>query len=96
MQNKRLIAVHCEHVQKCECMCECEAACLRCVRPQVPDVQPVCLSSAEEVGHYEVCRMCVEELALYLKPISGAKGTGSMISVIIVTLVGRVVDVQTT
>lgn len=42
---------------------------------QVPDVQPVSLSSAAEVKHYEVCRMCVEELALYLKPISGSKGT---------------------
>lgn len=41
---------------------------------QVPDVQPVSLSSAVEVENYEVCRVCVEELALYLKPISGAKG----------------------
>ncbi|CAL8321288.1 unnamed protein product [Lota lota] len=50
-------------------------ALLQLVGAQVPDVQPVCLSSAEEVEHYEVCRMCVEELALYLKPISGAKGS---------------------
>lgn len=41
---------------------------------QVPDVQPVSLSSTADVENYEVCRMCVEELALYLKPISGAKG----------------------
>lgn len=40
----------------------------------MPDVQPVSLSSAAEVEHYEMCRVCVEELALYLKPISGAKG----------------------
>lgn len=32
------------------------------------------LSSPAEVENYEVCRVCVEELALYLKPISGAKG----------------------
>ncbi len=37
-------------------------------------MQPVSLSSAAEVENYEVCRVCVEELALYLKPISGAKG----------------------
>lgn len=37
-------------------------------------MQPVSLSSAAEVENYEVCRACVEELALYLKPISGAKG----------------------
>lgn len=37
-------------------------------------MQPVSLSSVAEVEHYEVCRICVEELALYLKPISGAKG----------------------
>lgn len=50
-------------------------ALLQLVGAQVPDVQPVSLSSAAEVKHYEVCRMCVEELALYLKPISGAKET---------------------
>lgn len=37
-------------------------------------MQPVSLSSAAEAENYEVCRVCVEELALYLKPISGAKG----------------------
>jgi len=37
-------------------------------------VQQVSLSSAAEVENYEVCKVCVEELALYLKPISGAKG----------------------
>lgn len=42
---------------------------------QVPDVPPVSLSSAAEVKSYEACRACVEELALYLKPISGAKGS---------------------
>lgn len=41
---------------------------------QVPAVQPVTLNSLTEVENYEVCRVCVEELALYLKPISGAKG----------------------
>uniref|UniRef100_A0A8C5BN43 RING-type E3 ubiquitin transferase n=1 Tax=Gadus morhua TaxID=8049 RepID=A0A8C5BN43_GADMO len=53
-------------------------ALLQLVGAQVPDVQPVCLSSAEEAEHYEVCRMCVEELALYLKPISGAKGSAAL------------------
>lgn len=47
---------------------------MMCASLQVPDVQPVSLSSAAEVENYEVCRVCVEELALYLKPISGAKG----------------------
>ncbi|XP_077398365.1 roquin-2 isoform X2 [Vanacampus margaritifer] len=49
-------------------------ALLQLVGAQIPDVQPVSLSSATDVGHYEACRVCVEELALYLKPISGTKG----------------------
>ncbi|MEQ2217833.1 Roquin-2 [Xenoophorus captivus] len=49
-------------------------ALLQLVGAQVPDVPPVSLSSAVDVEHYEVCRLSVEELALYLKPISGAKG----------------------
>ncbi|KAM3873804.1 roquin-2 [Diretmus argenteus] len=49
-------------------------ALLQLVGAQVPEVQSVSLSSAAEVENYEVCRVCVEELALYLKPISGAKG----------------------
>ncbi|XP_062290860.1 roquin-2 [Scomber scombrus] len=53
-------------------------ALLQLVGAQVPDVQPVSLSSAAEVEHYEVCRVCVEELALYLKPISGAKGVATL------------------
>ncbi|XP_074473159.1 roquin-2 isoform X1 [Sebastes fasciatus] len=48
-------------------------ALLQLVGAQIPDVQPVSLSNAAEVENYEVCRVCVEELALYLKPISGAK-----------------------
>lgn len=32
------------------------------------------LSSSAELQCYEVCRACVEELALYLKPLSAAKG----------------------
>ncbi|CAL8277929.1 unnamed protein product [Merluccius merluccius] len=54
-------------------------ALLQLVGAQVPDEQTVCLSSGEEVEHYEVCRTCVEELALYLKPISGAKGSSALI-----------------
>ncbi|XP_069559170.1 roquin-2 isoform X1 [Brachyistius frenatus] len=53
-------------------------ALLQLVGAQVPDVPPVSLSSAAEVEHYEVCRVCVEELALYLKPISGAKGVATL------------------
>ncbi|XP_028272985.1 roquin-2 isoform X1 [Parambassis ranga] len=53
-------------------------ALLQLVGAQVPDVQPVSLSCAAEVEHYEVCRACVEELALYLKPISGAKGVATL------------------
>uniref|UniRef100_A0A672KSD4 RING-type E3 ubiquitin transferase n=1 Tax=Sinocyclocheilus grahami TaxID=75366 RepID=A0A672KSD4_SINGR len=34
----------------------------------------VSVGSVEDTRHYEVCRICVEELALYLKPISGGKG----------------------
>ena len=55
-------------------MCFCVFCVLTMCISQVPDVQPVSLSSAAEVENYEVCRVCVEELALYLKPISGAKG----------------------
>lgn len=53
-------------------------ALLQLVGAQVPDVQPVSLSSAAEIEHYEACRVCVEELALYLKPISGAKGVATL------------------
>uniref|UniRef100_A0A671X6M5 RING-type E3 ubiquitin transferase n=1 Tax=Sparus aurata TaxID=8175 RepID=A0A671X6M5_SPAAU len=53
-------------------------ALLQLVGAQVPDVQPVSLSSAAEAENYEVCRVCVEELALYLKPISGAKGVATL------------------
>uniref|UniRef100_A0A3Q2QLG1 RING-type E3 ubiquitin transferase n=1 Tax=Fundulus heteroclitus TaxID=8078 RepID=A0A3Q2QLG1_FUNHE len=53
-------------------------ALLQLVGAQVPDVAPVSLSSAAEVEHYEACRLCVEELALYLKPISGAKGVANL------------------
>lgn len=41
---------------------------------QVPEGEIVSVGSAEDTRHYEVCRMCVEELAMYLKPISGGKG----------------------
>eukprot|EP00063_Salmo_salar_P019318 XP_013994153.1 PREDICTED: roquin-2-like isoform X4 [Salmo salar] len=50
------------------------SALLQLVGAQVVESQAVTLNSAVEVGHYEVCRVCVEELALYLKPISGGKG----------------------
>lgn len=41
---------------------------------QVPDHQSIKLSSLGENKHYEVAKKCVEDLALYLKPLSGGKG----------------------
>jgi len=32
------------------------------------------LSNVGENKHYEVAKKCVEDLALYLKPLSGGKG----------------------
>ncbi|XP_077592927.1 roquin-2 [Stigmatopora nigra] len=49
-------------------------ALLQLVGVQIPDVKPVSLASLTDVGHYETCKTCVEELALYLKPISTTKG----------------------
>ncbi|XP_067106890.1 roquin-2 [Osmerus mordax] len=49
-------------------------ALLQLVGAQVPEAQAVSLNSQGEVEHYEVCRVCVEDLAVYLKPISGGKG----------------------
>ncbi|XP_072570670.1 roquin-2 isoform X2 [Paramormyrops kingsleyae] len=53
-------------------------ALLQLVGAQVPDRQPVSLSSVSENKHYEACRQCVEELALYLKPLSGGKGVATL------------------
>ncbi|KAK2823792.1 hypothetical protein Q7C36_020392 [Tachysurus vachellii] len=47
---------------------------------QVPESQSVCLGSTEDAQHYEMCRTCVEELALYLKPITGGKGVVSQVA----------------
>lgn len=52
-------------------------ALLQLLGAQVPDVSPLSLSNAVEMKHYEVCRACVEQLALYLKPITGSKGVTS-------------------
>lgn len=42
---------------------------------QVPKAQPVALiTSPEDSQHYEEARQCVEELALYLKPLSNTRG----------------------
>lgn len=47
-----------------------------CVLLQVPKAQPVALiTSPEDSQHYEEARQCVEELALYLKPLSNTRGT---------------------
>uniref|UniRef100_H3DCT5 RING-type E3 ubiquitin transferase n=1 Tax=Tetraodon nigroviridis TaxID=99883 RepID=H3DCT5_TETNG len=44
---------------------------------QVPKAQPVALiTSPEDSQHYEEARQCVEELALYLKPLSNTRGVG--------------------
>ncbi|KAL4617387.1 roquin-2-like [Arapaima gigas] len=53
-------------------------ALLQLVGAQVPDTQTASLSSVTENKHYEVARKCVEELALYLKPISGGKGMATL------------------
>uniref|UniRef100_W5M4U9 RING-type E3 ubiquitin transferase n=1 Tax=Lepisosteus oculatus TaxID=7918 RepID=W5M4U9_LEPOC len=53
-------------------------ALLQLVGAQVPDHQTVSLSNVAESKHYEVAKKCVEELALYLKPISGGKGVASL------------------
>uniref|UniRef100_A0A3B4CWD9 RING-type E3 ubiquitin transferase n=1 Tax=Pygocentrus nattereri TaxID=42514 RepID=A0A3B4CWD9_PYGNA len=53
-------------------------ALLLLVGAQVPEGQSVCVGNAEDTEHYEVCKTCVEELALYLKPISGGKGVMSL------------------
>ncbi|KAM9821186.1 roquin-2 [Neosynchiropus ocellatus] len=53
-------------------------ALLQLVGAQIAAVQPPSLKTPAEVGHYEVCRVCVEELALYLKPINGTKGMASV------------------
>ncbi|XP_051971855.1 roquin-2-like [Xyrauchen texanus] len=49
-------------------------ALLQLVGALVPEGEIVNVGSVEDTRHYEVCRMCVEELALYLKHISGGKG----------------------
>uniref|UniRef100_A0A3Q3DW86 RING-type E3 ubiquitin transferase n=1 Tax=Hippocampus comes TaxID=109280 RepID=A0A3Q3DW86_HIPCM len=52
-------------------------ALLQLVGGQVPKAQPVALiSSPEDTQHYEEARQCVEELALYLKPLSNTRGVG--------------------
>ncbi|XP_068095186.1 roquin-1 isoform X2 [Hyperolius riggenbachi] len=53
------------------------SALLQLVGAQVPEQQPVTLcSGAEDTKHYDEARKCVEELALYLKPLSTARGVG--------------------
>ncbi|CAL8370125.1 unnamed protein product [Boreogadus saida] len=52
-------------------------ALLQLVGGQVPKAQPVALiTSPEDSQHYEEARQCVEELALYLKPLSNTRGVG--------------------
>ncbi|XP_056875478.1 roquin-2 isoform X4 [Takifugu flavidus] len=53
-------------------------ALLQLVGAQIPEVRLVSLNGAAEVKSYEVCRVCVEELALYLRPLSAAKGVASV------------------
>uniref|UniRef100_A0A8C5R7C6 RING-type E3 ubiquitin transferase n=1 Tax=Leptobrachium leishanense TaxID=445787 RepID=A0A8C5R7C6_9ANUR len=53
------------------------SALLQLVGAQVPEQQPVTLfGGAEDNKHYEEAKKCVEELALYLKPLSTARGVG--------------------
>ncbi|XP_061878827.1 roquin-1 isoform X1 [Entelurus aequoreus] len=52
-------------------------ALLQLVGGQVPKAQPVSLiTSPEDSQHYEEAKQCVEELALYLKPLSNTRGVG--------------------
>ncbi|KAJ8395477.1 hypothetical protein AAFF_G00032110 [Aldrovandia affinis] len=52
-------------------------ALLQLVGGQVPKQQPVTLlTGAEDTQHYDEARTCVEELALYLKPLSSTRGVG--------------------
>ncbi|KAM6918757.1 roquin-1 isoform 1-T2 [Xenentodon cancila] len=52
-------------------------ALLQLVGGQVPKAQPIALiTSPEDSQNYEVARQCVEELALYLKPLSNTRGVG--------------------
>ncbi|ERE70381.1 RING finger and CCCH-type zinc finger domain-containing protein 2 [Cricetulus griseus] len=53
-------------------------ALLQLVGAQVPDHQSIKLNNLGENKHYEVAKKCVEDLALYLKPLSGGKGVASL------------------
>ncbi|XP_058015239.1 roquin-2 isoform X1 [Ahaetulla prasina] len=53
-------------------------ALLQLVGAQVPDRHALQLSNLGEDRHYEVAKKCVEDLALYLKPLSGSKGVASL------------------
>ncbi|XP_036117964.1 roquin-2 isoform X5 [Molossus molossus] len=53
-------------------------ALLQLVGAQVPDHQSIKLSNLGENKHYEIAKKCVEDLALYLKPLSGGKGVASL------------------
>ncbi|KAH0506672.1 Roquin-1 [Microtus ochrogaster] len=53
------------------------SALLQLVGAQIPEQQPITLcSGVEDTKHYEEAKKCVEELALYLKPLSSARGVG--------------------
>ncbi|KAG7487822.1 hypothetical protein MATL_G00027530 [Megalops atlanticus] len=53
------------------------SALLQLVGGQVPKQQPLTLlTGAEDTKHYDEACKCVEELALYLKPLSSTRGVG--------------------
>ncbi|XP_066548570.1 roquin-1 isoform X2 [Amia ocellicauda] len=53
------------------------SALLQLVGGQVPKQQPITLlTGPEDAKHYDEARKCVEELALYLKPLSSTRGVG--------------------
>ncbi|XP_063096075.1 roquin-1 isoform X7 [Cavia porcellus] len=53
------------------------SALLQLVGAQVPEQQSITLcSGVKDTKHYEEAKKCVEELALYLKPLSSARGVG--------------------
>ncbi|XP_058890665.1 roquin-1-like isoform X5 [Acipenser ruthenus] len=53
------------------------SALLQLVGGQIPKQQPITLfTGVEDTKHYDEARKCVEELALYLKPLSSTRGVG--------------------
>lgn len=60
---------------------------------QVPKSQPITLvKGAEDIKHYDEARTCVEELALYLKPLTNTRGLKKRLYSILVLEVLCLID----